>query len=106
MALPVYYWHEWLDMGRQLASGKGLTRRLLYLLVVASASGEIAGDRFAKEAGMLFRSSTLIAPTTTNSGALLWIANKSDAQSSAIQKVFLLTAGRIAPGAWLRNLEN
>ena len=56
LALLVYYWREWLDMGLSLAIGNRLPRRLLYLLIVASVPGAIIGVLLEKQAETIFRS--------------------------------------------------
>ena len=63
LALLVYYWREWLDMGLSLAVGNRLPRRLLFLLIVASVPGAIIGVLLEKQAETIFRSPLLIAAT-------------------------------------------
>src|SRR5271169_647732 len=46
LALLLYYWRDWLDMGTSLVDGRPLPRRLLFLLVVASVPGAVVGLLF------------------------------------------------------------
>ena len=75
LALLVYYWRQWLDMGLSLAVGKRLPRRLLFLLIVASVPGAIIGVLLEKQAETMFRSPLLIAATMATLGLLLWVAD-------------------------------
>jgi len=75
LALLVYYWRDWLDMGLSLAIGNRLPRRLLYLLIVASVPGAIIGVLLEKQAESIFRSPPLIAATMTTLGLFLLIAD-------------------------------
>src|SRR6201997_3840680 len=50
LALLIYYWREWLDMGLSRAGGKPLPRRLLLLMIIASVPGAIIGVLLEKQA--------------------------------------------------------
>ena len=75
VALLVYYWRDWLDMGISLASGRGPMRRLLFLLIVASVPGALIGVAFEKQAETTFRSPVLIACNLAALGLVLLLAD-------------------------------
>jgi undecaprenyl-diphosphatase len=88
LALLLYYWRDWLDMGLSLASGNEGPRRLLFLLIIASVPGAIIGVLLEKQAETIFRSPILIACTLAALGVALWIA---DIYSSDRRKVRQMT---------------
>src|SRR6202051_4635566 len=88
LALLVYYWREWLDLGLSPADGRPLPRRLLFLLIVASVPGAIIGVLLEKQAETIFRSPVLIAGTLATLGVILWAA---DAFGSKKRKIGDLT---------------
>ncbi len=92
LALLIYYWREWLDMGMSLADGRPLPRRLLYLLVVASVPGAIIGVLLEKQAETIFRSPVLIAITLAVMGILLWAADWIGSKKRKIEDISLLDA--------------
>jgi undecaprenyl-diphosphatase len=75
VALLVYYWRDWLDMGIAVASGKGPMRRLLFLLIIASVPGALIGVAFEKQAETIFRSPVLIACNLAVLGLVLLLAD-------------------------------
>jgi undecaprenyl-diphosphatase len=75
LALLVYYWREWLDMGLSLATGDVVSRRLLLLLVVASIPGAVIGLALEKQAETIFRSPLLIAAPMALLGIVLWFSD-------------------------------
>jgi undecaprenyl-diphosphatase len=75
VALLVYYWRDWLDMGIAVASGKGPMRRLLFLLIIASVPGALIGIAFEKQAETTFRSPVLIACNLAVLGLVLLLAD-------------------------------
>jgi undecaprenyl-diphosphatase len=92
LALLVYYWREWLDMGMSLADGRPLPRRLLYLLIVASVPGAIIGILLEKQAETIFRSPILIACTLAVMGVALWVADWIGSKKRKIEDIGLLDA--------------
>src|SRR5271163_2058374 len=89
LALLVFYWREWLDMGLSLLPGGNPTsRRTLLLLIVASVPGAIIGILLEKQAETIFRSPILIAVTLATLGLILWAA---DAFGSKKRKIDDLT---------------
>lgn len=92
LALLVYYWREWLDMGLSLASGKAFPRRLLFLLIIASIPGAIIGVLLEKQAETVFRSPLLIAGTLAIMGLILWIADSVGAKNRRLQDLTILDA--------------
>ena len=92
LALLVYYWREWLDMGMSLADGRPLPRRLLYLLIVASVPGAIIGVLLEKQAETIFRSPVLIACTLAVMGVALWAADWIGSKKRKIEDIGLLDA--------------
>jgi undecaprenyl-diphosphatase len=88
LALIVFYWREWLEMGLSLVNGDRVRRRLLFLLIVASVPGAIIGVLLEKQAETIFRSPVLIAVTLATLGIILWAA---DAFGSKKRKIDDLT---------------
>ena len=92
LALLVYYWREWLDMGVSLADGRPLPRRLLFLLIVASVPGAIIGVLLEKQAETIFRSPVLIACTLAVMGIALWAADWIGSKKRHIEDISLVDA--------------
>ncbi len=93
LALLVYYWREWLDMGLSLAIGNRLPRRLLNLLIVASVPGAIIGVILEKPAETIFRSHpVLIAATMATLGVFLWVADWYGTKKRTIDDLTFLDA--------------
>src|SRR5579863_9021799 len=92
LALLVYYWREWLDMGMSVVDGRPLPRRLLYLLIVASVPGAIIGVLLEKQAETIFRSPILIACTLAVMGVALWAADWIGSKKRKIEDIGLLDA--------------
>ncbi|HUO05988.1 MAG TPA: undecaprenyl-diphosphatase UppP [Candidatus Binataceae bacterium] len=92
MALLIYYWREWLDMGLSLASGREMPRRLLFLLIIGTIPAAVAGALLQKEAETLFRSPLLIAATLAIFGILLGLADKISARNRPLEEINLRDA--------------
>ena len=92
LALLLYYWRDWLDMGVSLADGRPLPRRLLLLIVVASVPGAVAGLLFEKQAETIFRSPGLIAITLALLGIALWAADVYGGKERRIEDLGLIDA--------------
>lgn len=92
LALLVYYWREWLDMGLSLASGKPLPRRLLFLLIIASIPGAVIGVLLEKQAETIFRSPVLIAGTLAILGLILWIADAVASKGRRLENLTVVDA--------------
>jgi undecaprenyl-diphosphatase len=92
LALLVYYWREWLDMGLSLANGQRLPRRLFFLLIVASIPGAVIGLLLEKRAESTFRSPILIALTLALMGAALWAADQMGSRTRKIEDLTVLDA--------------
>jgi undecaprenyl-diphosphatase len=92
LALLVYYWRNWLDMGLSLATGEEISRRLLMLLVIASVPGAIIGVLFEKDAESLFRAPILIAGATAMLGVILWIADRYGSETRSIADMTIFDA--------------
>jgi undecaprenyl-diphosphatase len=92
LALLIYYWREWLDMGLSLGSGEPIARKLLLLLVIASIPGAVFGVLFEKQAETIFRNPILIAPVMAALGAILWISDRIGANRRSIADLGLLDA--------------
>jgi len=76
LALLIYYWKIWFDLAHSLITGQKASRRLLFLLIVASVPGAIIGLLLEKEAETIFRSPLLIACTMSLLGIALWLCDK------------------------------
>jgi undecaprenyl-diphosphatase len=92
LALLVYYWREWLDMGLSLASGNALPRRLLLLLIIASIPGAIIGVLLEKQAETIFRSPLLIAASMATLGLILWIADAFGRKNRKLEDLSVVDA--------------
>lgn len=76
LALLLYYWKIWLDLAMSPFNGDKESRRLLFLLVIASIPGALIGLALEKEAETIFRSPLLIAGTMSVMGVVLWLADR------------------------------
>ncbi len=76
LALLIYYWKVWFDLAHSLITGQKASRRLLFLLIVASIPGALIGLLLEKEAETIFRSPLLIACTMSLLGIALWLCDK------------------------------
>jgi undecaprenyl-diphosphatase len=92
LALLIYYWREWLDMGLSLGGGDPVARRLFFLLVVASIPGAVLGVLFEKQAETIFRNPMLIGPVILAFGVILWISDRIGANRRPMAEVGLLDA--------------
>jgi undecaprenyl-diphosphatase len=93
LALLAFYWREWLDMGLSLTpGGNRASRRLLFLLIVASVPGAVIGILLEKQAETIFRSPMLIAATMAILGLFLWLADARGANKRKIDNFTLLDA--------------
>lgn len=92
LALLVFYWREWLDMGLSLAVGNRLPRRLLFLLIAASVPGAIIGVLLEKQAETIFRSPLLIAATMATLGLFLLVADWYGSKKRTIDHLTFLDA--------------
>jgi undecaprenyl-diphosphatase len=92
LALLMYYWREWLDMGLSLASGQKLPRRLLFLLIIASIPGAVIGLLLEKQAESTFRSPALIAITLSIMGTVLWAADWYSSRTRKIEDFTVVDA--------------
>ncbi|HUA32762.1 MAG TPA: undecaprenyl-diphosphatase UppP [Candidatus Binataceae bacterium] len=92
LALLIYYWRDWLDMGLSLASGQQMPRRLLMLLIIASVPGAIIGVLFEKEAETIFRTPALIACTLAIMGIVLWLADIYSTDKRKVRQMTVVDA--------------
>jgi undecaprenyl-diphosphatase len=92
LALLIYYWREWLDMGLSLGGGDPVARKLLMLLVVASIPGAAFGVLFEKQAETIFRNPMLIAPVLAALGIILWISDRIGANRRSLADLGLFDA--------------
>ncbi len=92
VALLVYYWRDWLDMGIAVASGQGPMRRLLLLLIVASVPGALIGVAFEKQAESTFRNPVLIACNLAALGLVLLLADVWGRNSRGLKEMTFLDA--------------
>ena len=81
VALIVYYWRTWLTLLSSPFNGDQKSRRLLFLLIIASIPGAIIGLLFEKQAETTFHSPLVAAVTLPILGIILWLADRF-AQSS------------------------
>lgn len=85
LALVIYYWQTWITLLFSPFNGDQKSRRLLFLLVVASVPGAIIGLLFEKQAETIFHSPLVAAVTLPILGIVLWLADRY-AQSSREMK--------------------
>ncbi|HKF29818.1 MAG TPA: undecaprenyl-diphosphate phosphatase [Candidatus Binataceae bacterium] len=76
LALLIYYWQTWTKLVRSLVNNDVASRRLLFLLIVASVPGAIIGLLLEKQAETIFRAPLLIASTMAMLGLVLWLVDK------------------------------
>jgi undecaprenyl-diphosphatase len=87
VALLIYYWREWLQMGASLVNGDREKRRLLTVLMVASIPGALVGLAFEKQAETIFRSPRLIAIAMASLGIALWLCDRTAAQTRKLGEI-------------------
>jgi undecaprenyl-diphosphatase len=87
VALLIYYWREWLQMGASLVNGDREKRRLLMLLMVASIPGAAMGLAFEKQAETIFRSPLLIAIAMASMGIALWLCDRVAPQTRKLNEI-------------------
>jgi undecaprenyl-diphosphatase len=92
LALLIYYWREWLDMGLSLGGGDPVARKLLLLLVIASIPGAVFGVLFEQQAETIFRNPMLIGPVLAALGLILWISDRVGANRRQMEELGLLDA--------------
>src|SRR5215831_7183934 len=85
LALLIYYWQTWIKLVGSLVNNDVASRRLLFLLIVASVPGAVIGLLLEKEAETIFRSPLLIASTLAVLGVILWLVDKLARSKSKIQ---------------------
>jgi len=85
LALLIYYWQTWIKLVGSLVTNDVASRRLLFLLLVASVPGAVIGLLLEKEAETIFRSPLLIAATMAVLGVVLWLVDKLARSKSKIQ---------------------
>src|SRR5215469_6434824 len=76
LALLIYYWQTWIKLVGSLMNNDVASRRLLFLLIIASVPGAIIGLLLEKQAETIFRSPRLIAGTMAVLGMVLWLVDK------------------------------
>ena len=76
LALLIYYWQTWIKLVGSLVNNDVASRRLLFLLIVASVPGAIIGLLLEKQAETIFRSPLLIASTLAVLGVILWLVDR------------------------------
>jgi undecaprenyl-diphosphatase len=92
VALLIYYRREWLTLALSPFAGSRDDRRLLILLIVASAPGAIAGLALEHQAETVFRSPALIAVTLAALGIVLWIVDRTRPQRRTIGEMTIAEA--------------
>jgi undecaprenyl-diphosphatase len=92
LALLVYYWREWVAMGRAVVRGGSEQRRLLLFLIVASVPGAVFGLLFESQAERAFRSPLLISIATAALGMTLWQVDRNGGTGRTIRDLTLRDA--------------
>src|SRR5215469_14733817 len=106
LALLIYYWQTWIKLVGSLVNNDVASRRLLFLLIVASVPGAIIGLLLEKQAETIFRTPLLIASTMAVLGLVLWLVDKlsrsqrkvSDFTAADAMLIGLSQALAIVPG--------
>ena len=106
LALLIYYRQTWIKLVGSLMNNDVASRRLLFLLIVASVPGAIIGLLLEKQAETVFRSPLLIASTMALLGVILWLVDKlsrsqrkvSDFKAADALLIGLSQALAIVPG--------
>lgn len=76
LALLIYYWQTWTKLLGSLVNNDVASRRLLFLLIIASVPGAVIGVLLEKQAETVFRSPLLIASTMAVMGMVLWVVDR------------------------------
>ena len=76
LALLIYYWQTWIKLLGSLVNNDVASRRLLFLLIIASVPGAVIGVLLEKQAETVFRSPLLIASTMAVMGMVLWVVDR------------------------------
>jgi undecaprenyl-diphosphatase len=76
LALLIYYRQTWIKLVGSLVNDDVASRRLLFLLIIASVPGAIIGVLLEKQAESIFRSPLLIAGAMAVMGLVLWLVDK------------------------------
>jgi undecaprenyl-diphosphatase len=76
VALLIYYWQTWIKLLGSLVNNDVASRRLLFLLILASVPGAVIGLLLEKQAETIFRSPLLIASTMAVLGVVLWLVDR------------------------------
>ncbi len=92
LALLIFYWRRWLEMGASLFNGDRANQRLLMLLIIASVPGAIVGMALEKQAETVFRAPLLIAATMTVLGIALWYFDKTQPQLRRLHQISVFDA--------------
>ncbi len=92
VALLAYYWRDWQAMALSLFVGASEQRRQLWLLVISSVPGAIAGLALEHQAETIFRSPLLIAATLAALGVVLWLVDRERPQERTISEMTVADA--------------
>jgi undecaprenyl-diphosphatase len=76
LALLIYYGQTWIQLLGSLVNNDVASRRLLFLLIIASVPGAVIGLLLEKQAETIFRSPLLIASTMAVLGVVLWLVDR------------------------------
>jgi undecaprenyl-diphosphatase len=76
IALIIYYWQTWVKLTSSLFNDDQESRRLLFLLIVASVPGAVFGVLFEKQAETVLHSPLVAAVTLPVLGVALWVSDK------------------------------
>jgi undecaprenyl-diphosphatase len=87
LALLIFYWRRWLQMGASLVNDDRENRRLLMLLVIASIPGAIIGLLLEKQAETVFRAPILIAASMALMGLALWFFDRTRPQTRKLHEI-------------------
>jgi len=92
VALIVYYWQTWLTLISSLFNDDQRSRRILFLLILASVPGAIIGLLFEKQAETTFHSPLVAAVTLPILGIALWLCDRYAQSTREMNKLTIVDA--------------
>jgi undecaprenyl-diphosphatase len=97
LALLIYFWRDWLTLGRALLDGLGSSEarrdtnwRLAWFLILGSLPASLAGLAFEPTVEQLLREPRLVAILLIVFGLLLWLADRVGASKRGVRELGLL----------------
>lgn len=90
VAVILYFWKDWLKIigaGLKIGNSSEYPSTLLWILVLATIPGALAGMAFEEQAENLFRHPLIIAATLSIVGLILYLIDKKSVQSKNLKEM-------------------